>query len=1032
MQNKLYTANIMSLLKITQDKCMSFSHSEILPQHFLLASIESNVGNISTVIEKLKIDIPQLENDLILSLEKIPTVKSYNLSQEKIPDSVFFSKIRKQAIKISNDWSLSVIQSECFLAAMVIVESPVKEILKNYDVNLQKIKMCVRDIISRKVSSESDPEQVAAGSSAKFKGVKGPILKYFTTDLNAFVKTDKSGEIIGRDKEINRIISILSRMNKSNPMLLGESGVGKTAIIEGLAKRIVQKKVPKQLEDKRIVLLDLGALVAGTKYRGQFEERLKSLIKEVEEDPNIVLVIDEAHTLISAGSAEGSLDAANMIKDPLARGTLRCIGITTFTDYDKYIKSDTAFSRRFNIVRVDEPSPKETIEILNGVSKRYSQYHGVEYCNYAFDYIVKLTERYMLSRNFPDKSIDVLDEVSSKKKLETVPSNPEINKLREKIEKTDLKMLEAKKSSDFETIIEQKKIKDNLQEELNKEESKHLLSISKQEKTVSLEDISKVVSDMTSIPISSIDKIDDPVEYRSITEKVLHYVKGQDYAVKSVCNSIIKGKLGLSDPNKPLSVILCAGKTGVGKTELARKLAKVLFGTEKSLVREDMSNFSESYSVSKLVGCFTTEMRVLVKDKGEVPISQVEIGDEVLTHQNRFRKVLEKHKYDGLNDSIRCIKFNENRIVKCTKDHEFFAMKSDDFEPKWIKASNLCHHDTLLVPKKGIQMISTKSVFSLILLFVKYFPIIIKVVELIYNIFQKFFKKEYKRSNYSYYTIQDIYYENYIGSVYDLTVEEDKSYTIESVSVHNSAPGYIGHGDGGSLTNKIRNNPYSVVLLDEIEKADKSVWNLLLPVLEEGRLSDSKDGKPVSFRNTVLIMTTNLGSQIGDMGQIGVQTEDNNVGNENFDYDVLKNKTIKKLQSTMNPEFINRIDEIVVFRPLSQEVVKDILDLTIEIRNEYFSDFQGFTIELSNELKSHIIENGFSKKYGARSLKRTFEKTVIDELTEFYMDNKAKIKTGSCIFCKLGKNKEIVFEIKGTVVNKKSSIKIKKLENANS
>lgn len=1030
MQKKLYTANIMSLLKSTQDKCMSFSHKEILPQHFLLASIESNVGNISTVIEKLKIDVSQLENDLILSLEKFPTVKSYDLSQEKIPDSSLFGQIKKHAIKISNDWSLSVIQSECFLAAMVVVESPVKEILKNYDVNLQKIKMCVRDLISRKVSSESDSEQVAAGSSAKFKGVKGPILKYFTTDLNAFVKTDKSGEIIGRDKEINRIISILSRMNKSNPMLLGESGVGKTAIIEGLAKRIVQKKVPKQLEDKRVVLLDLGALVAGTKYRGQFEERLKSLIKEVEEDPNIVLVIDEAHTLISAGSAEGSLDAANMIKDPLARGTLRCIGITTFTDYDKYIKSDTAFSRRFNIVRVDEPSTKETIKILNGISKRYSQYHGVEYCDYAFEYIVKLTERYMPSRNFPDKAIDVLDEVSSKKKLEAIPFIPSINKLREEIEKVEIKMLEAKKVSDFEIIIEQKKIRDHLQDELKKEEEKYLLSIDKCKKMVSLEDISKVVSDMTSIPISSIDKIDNPIEYRSITEKVLHYVKGQDYAVKSVCNSIIKGKLGLSDPNKPLSVILCAGKTGVGKTELARKLAKVLFGTEKSLVREDMSNFSESYSVSKLVGCFTPEMRALVKDKGEIPISQVEIGDEVLTHHNRFRKVLKKHKHDGLDESIRCIKFNEERIIKCTKDHEFFAMKSDEFEPKWIKASNLCHHDTLLVPKKSFQVISPKSVFTLALLFIKYAPILIKVIELIYNVFQKFFKKEYKRSNYSYYTVQDIYYEHYFGSVYDLTVEEDESYTVESVAVHNSAPGYIGHGDGGSLTNKIKNNPYSVVLLDEIEKADKTVWNLLLPVLEDGRLSDSKDGKPVDFRNTVLIMTTNLGSQIGDMGQIGAQTEDGEFDKENSDYETLKKKTIKKLQGTMNPEFLNRVDEVVVFKPLSKDVVKNILDLTIEIRNEYFSDFQGFTIELSEDLKEFIIEKGFSKKYGARELKRTFEKTVIDELTEFYMDNKLKIKTGSCIFCKLNKNKEVVFEIKGNK-NKPSSPERKTVKNLN-
>lgn len=1010
MAKKIFTRNVIELLQMVQDECMVLGHSEILPQHFLLCVLKAENGTIHRIIEKLKIDLSQLESDLTIDLQNVPSVEEYPSDQEKIPNSSQFDQIIKYALKLSNEWQFESVHSECFLAAMVVVDSPVKKILEKYKISVKKIHMIIKNILSGRDPKESSEDYVAAGSQQRFKA-KGPVLEAFGRDLNALAREEgKIPEIVGREDEINRVINILCRKSKNNPIILGESGVGKTAIVEGLAKKIVRKDVPKELRNKRIILLDLGALVAGTKYRGQFEERLKSVINEVEEDENIILVIDEAHTLVSAGAAEGTLDAANMIKEPLERGRIKCIAITTFSEYKKHFEPDTALARRFNAINIKPPTVPQTISILKEISKDYSSHHGVTFEEGIFEYIVNLAERYMTDKNFPDKAIDILDEVSSKKKLEVIPKSKKIKSIEERILQCENKLLEHKKSSDFKSCVDEKKILDKLQEQLMEEEKVYFSSVDSSFRVIKHFDVAETITSMTGIPVSSMDKTEDPKDILQIHELMRHYIKGQPEVVDLVCDSVVKGRIGLKDPKKPISVLLFAGKTGVGKTEVARKLAKTLFGSEENLIREDMSNFSEASSVTKLIGCFVEGTNVFVKNKGDIPIESIVVGDEVLTHKNRFRKVSRVNRYVGFDGDVRCIKHGDNEtITRCTYDHEYFAMKTDDFEPKWIKAKDLTKNDTLLMVNKSKSIIKDLSILPIVILLVKWAPVIVDISKYIYNIWNAYFKSKIKRSDYEYVSVRESWNDHYRGNVYDLTVEEDESYNADKMAVHNSSPGYVGHEEGGSLTNKVKQNPYSVILLDEIEKADRSIWNLLLPVLEEGRLSDSKTGKPVDFKNTVIIMTTNIGSQIGEIGQIGVHHDYKN--NNDIDYSALRKKTIKRLKEKMQPEFLNRIDEIVVFNSLSETVVKEILDLTIEIRNESFYDMHGFTIKLTEPLKKIIVNKGFSKQYGARELKRAFEKVVIDPLVKYFLKNKSSINKDYKILCDVDSNNEICFSV---------------------
>lgn len=1009
MDKKVFSNNVDEIMKNAHKKGMTFGNPVVLPQHFLLALIETEAGNAWTILNEMGIDISDLENDLIVSLKNIEKANlSKNIS--KLPYSKELQLIAKEAKAFSNKKKFENVTSECFLWALTKVDTVVKKILSNYGINEEKTLSAIESSIAQAAVSKnknSGKEAVAAGN-AKFRNSKGPLLEVFGQDLNKMAKEGKIGTIVGRDKEMNRIITILSRMKKNNPMLLGESGVGKTAILEGLAKNIVRKKVPQELKNKRIILLDLGSLVAGTKYRGQFEERLKGIVSELQSDPNIIVAIDEIHTLVSAGSAEGALDAANMLKEPLSNGTIKCIGLTTFDEYRKYIESDTALSRRFNIVKVEEPSVEESIKILKGVSDNFSNFHGVHFEEDVFDYIVKMADRYMADRCFPDKAVDILDEASARKKLKFIPPSPEMEKIEAQIEICAKNIVAYKEKSQYDKCISEKKTINKLSDQLNIEEKKLMSSIGDELKTITISDVADVISSMTSIPIANSNSNNKEYDIDGLYNNMHHYIKGQDQAVDLVCNAVVKGQLDLKDPKKPAAVLMFAGPTGMGKTEVARKLAKVVYGDEKNIIRYDMSNFSEKYSTSKLVGCFVKGSLVREQNKGLVPIEEIQVGDYVLTHRNQWKKVTHTHKYDNNSKTPKTIWFSGGQIT-CTDDHEFFAIHGNDFEPKWIKAKDLVHGDQLLAPKQGIE---TKSASAVVLFLLKYLPVAINIGTSIYSTYKKIKGMEYSRSDYEFKMVTHNWasgYDKYDGDWYDLTVEDDESYTVRGVAVHNSSPGYIGYDEGGSLPTKVRKNPYSVILFDEIEKADPSVWDLLLPILEEGRLEDTKTKKLIDFKNTIIIMTTNVGSKIGDVGKIGIDNEENVTES---DYKLLQNKTRTKLKERMQPEFLNRIDEIVVFKKLNEDDVIGILDLIVDERNSSYEEVHGITLSLSNTLKKKIVKEGYSKKYGARELKRKFETIVIDPMVSFFVEHRKDLVKGTSIDCGLNREGEVTYKIK--------------------
>lgn len=1006
MEKKPFSNNVDEIMQQAHKKGMTFGNALVLPQHFMLALIEVENGNGWNIIKDMGIDISDLENDLIVSLRDIEKV---TLSQgaNKLPYSKELQDVTKEARVFANKKRLENVTSECFLWAFTQANTAVRGILNNYGITGDKIESAIDNSIAQTVvEKNSAPKEPVAAGNNKFKNTKGPLLEVFGQDLNKMAKEGKIGTIVGREKEINRVITILSRMKKNNPMLLGESGVGKTTILEGLAKNIVRKKVPQELKNKRIILLDLGSLVAGTKYRGQFEERLKGIISELQADPNIIVAIDEIHTLVSAGAAEGALDAANMLKEPLSNGSIKCIGLTTFDEYRKYIETDSALSRRFNIVKINEPSVNETIEILRGISDNFAQFHGVKFNEDVFDYTAKMADRYMADRYFPDKAVDVIDEAAARKKLQFIPPSPEMEKIEVQITVSEKKIAEYKDKAQYDKCISEKKILNKLYDQLLVEEQKYMDQVGADLKTIKVVDVADVIADITGIPIANAHSDNKEYDIDGLYSKMHHYIKGQDKAIDLVCNAVIKGQLGLKDPKKPAAVLMFAGPTGMGKTEVARKVAKTVYGDEKNIIRFDMSQFSEKYSVSRLVGCFAKGSLVREKTKGLIPIENINAGDIVLTHVGNWKKVLKIHKYQ--NDLKKPVKvsYGFNNEIICTEDHEFFAIHGSHFEPQWVQAKDLKFGDFLLSPKESTQVQS----YSLLLSLLKYLPFLINLGTSIYKTYKTIRGNIYNRENYNTVPVSFSEQTVYDGEWYDLTIENDESYTVNDIAVHNSSPGYIGYDEGGSLTNKVRKNPYSVILFDEIEKADSAVWDLLLPILEEGRLEDTKSKKIVDFKNTIIIMTTNIGSKIGDVGKIGIDSE-NQDNSEQSDYKALQSKTRAKLKEKMQPEFLNRIDEIVVFKTLNEDDVVGILDLIIDDRNESYYEIHGMKLSLSQALKRKIAKEGFSKKYGARELKRKFETIVIDALVPFFHQNRKNLVKDSTIACSLDKNGEIIFKI---------------------
>ena len=650
-----------------------------------------------------------------------------------------------------------------------------------------------------------------------------PTLDEFGRDLTALAEQDLLDPVIGRENEIERVIEILSRRTKNNPVLIGEPGVGKTAIVEGLAQRIISKEVPEILYDRRVVSLDLGAIVAGTKYRGQFEARLKTILKEITSSDNVIIFIDELHTLVGAGAAEGSIDASNMLKPALSRGELQCIGATTLDEYRRYIEKQGALERRFQPIIVNPPTIDETIEIIRGLKDKYETHHRARITDESVIAAVRLSDRYVSDRFLPDKAIDVVDEAGSRVRLRRVTLPPEIRALQRRLDGIARDKREHIERQEFERAVELRDLEEEQQKELDRLRSEWEEEQEKTEPVVTDEDITYVVSRMTGIPLSKMEEAES-VRLLKMPEELHQRIVGQDEAITAIARAVRRSRAGMKDTSKPIGSFLFLGPTGVGKTELARALAEYLFGDESALIRLDMSEYMERFSASRLTG---------------------------------------------------------------------------------------------------------------------------------------------------------------------------------------APPGYVGYEEGGQLTERVRRRPYSVVLLDEIEKAHPDIFHMLLQIMDDGRLTDSY-GRAVDFKNVVLIMTSNMSARSISKGvSLGFQKE-----SDMTSYERMKDKTLTEVRQTFNPEFLNRLEEIIVFHPLTRENIKEIVELFLDRLNAHLIE-RGLTLELEEEVKEYIAEEGYDPAFGARPLKRTMQRLIEDPLSEEVL--KGRFQEGGVIVVRREGDK-VVFIDKRDVV----------------
>lgn len=780
-----FTKITKKVLNIALEESVKFNHSYVGTEHILLGLLveKSSIAHSLLVVHGIdEITVRKMIEQNIDSGKEILTIEANGYSPSA-------KRILKRAEEEANELHTDKVGTEHILIA----------ILKDQDCLAIRILNTIKGTGIKKMYIDLINAIGASDNSLNIKKndplSTTPVLDAFSKDLTDYARHDLIDPVIGREQEINRVIQILSRRTKNNPCLVGEPGVGKTSIAEGLSNMVVSGKVPENLKDARVVMLDISGMVAGTKYRGEFEERIKRIIEELSANKNIILFIDEIHTIIGAGGAEGALDAANILKPALARGEIQVIGATTMDEYRKHIEKDAALERRFQTVEVVEPSEEESIEILKGLRKRYESFHKVTISDKAIVAAVKLSTRYIPDRNLPDKAIDLVDEACSKLKIKSFDLPEEIKELEKEI-----KTLEAEK----EKLISKDMIEEASEVKKKQASKKYKYEVmltdleekrKKNELTITEDDIADVVSSWTKIPVKKL--TEDENEKLMHLEEVLHKkVIGQDDAINIVSKAIRRNRVGIKDPNRPIGTFLFLGPTGVGKTELCKAISDSLFGSDKNLIRIDMSEYMEKYTVSKLIG---------------------------------------------------------------------------------------------------------------------------------------------------------------------------------------SPPGYVGHDEGGQLTEKIRRNPYSVVLFDEIEKADQDIFNVLLQVLDEGHMTDSM-GRKVSFKNSIIIMTSNVGAnRIIDTNKPGFGLAEKNAENE---YKEMKNNVLMEVKKIFRPEFINRIDDIIVFRKLSREEASKILELNLrDIRNRTKENLS-IDIKLDKAAKELILNEGFKEEYGARELKRTITSMLTDLIAE--------------------------------------------------
>lgn len=823
-----FSSKVRDVIQFSREEALRLGHDYIGTEHLILGIVRLGDGVAIRILKNLDCDLFKLKKtveDTVRGTGGTVTVGNIPLTKqaEKVLRITYLeAKLYKSDTIGTEHLLLSLLRDEENIAAQILQQFSV-----SYDAVREELDMIIsgnaRDIDqggarSTSASVPSSPKGSQSSGSSREKKMeksKTPVLDNFGRDLTQLAEDGKLDPIIGREKEIERVAQVLSRRKKNNPVLIGEPGVGKTAIAEGLASRIIEKKVSRVLYNKRVIALDLASLVAGTKYRGQFEERMKAVMTELEKTENVILFIDELHTIVGAGGASGSLDASNMLKPALARGEVQAIGATTLNEYRQYIEKDGALERRFQKIMVDPTSVEETLEILNQIKGKYEKHHSVNYTEEALDACVKLTDRYVTDHFLPDKAIDALDEVGARVHLSNITVPQQILDLEEEIETTSKEKNAMVKKQRFEEAARLRDTEKRLIEQLEEDQKKWEKESEDIVYNVEEDDVASVVAMMSGVPVNKISQ-NEGQKLLKMQDELGSQVIGQEEAITKLTKAIKRTRAGLKDPSRPIGSFIFLGPTGVGKTEMAKVLAKYLFDKEEALIRIDMSEYMEKFSVSRLVG---------------------------------------------------------------------------------------------------------------------------------------------------------------------------------------APPGYVGYEEGGILTEKVRRKPYSVVLLDEIEKAHPDVFNILLQVLDDGILTDSL-GRKVDFRNTIIIMTSNIGARdIRNMGKgIGFSSSD-----DAFDYAQMKSTIQDALKKVFNPEFLNRIDDVLTFKPLEREDIHKIIDILSEDLFKRIKEL-GFDLELTKGAKEFITDQGFDQKYGARPLKRALQKYVEDPLAEEILG--VEHGEGSLIKIKMNKSRD--------------------------